>query len=627
PWNEWYVLHFIAIGKIMNTQKKTRPIAARPSWARFWPHLVWIILVGSLAYLVQLQSFEARSRERLLDASAISNSHISENIYNSARILFRLRKDPTIQRAVSRNGGPFRAQFSSRMEEFARNYPEIIKIRWMDESGMERIRINQYDGNIQVLSPGMLQDKSGRYFFWDALKTPFDSLYVSPLDLNVEHGKVQVPHRPVLRIGVRVKDHENLDAGVLLINVDARPILERLQKFRERADLELHFINPQGFWMLGTDESKSWGEDLNRPEMSFAREHPEVWTSMQSKPTGELLAGDGLWLYSAYNPDMILLTDVRSLEVPRWRIAIRIPAVIVAGLHWPSLWRSLLGMAFLAIAVLFIDHGQLRLRRLRRQAEARERTTHDELLKSERLSSLGRIVSGLAHEINTPLGAARLTSTTIRDHCKELSLEVRNPTDMPQNIAFILEGNSMIVDCLDQASRLIQTFKQLSADRETVQVREFDLEELIENLLQILHPRIRHSGHRVQVSIPEKIRITSYPGPLGQILQNLIANALDHAFTIPGGTIQVEGIRRKGQIQITVQDNGVGIPSELLDQVFEPFLTTMRGQGGTGLGLSISKELVEGILGGDLSVESQSDRGSRFTVQFPERIRNISQPM
>lgn len=610
----------------MQEEPEQNPPSEQPIRVRLWPHLIWVLALGVLTYLLLADSFRSRTRERLLDASAISTSLITENIYNTARILVMLRKDPSVQRSLSTGTSPGLNGLQSRMVEFARNYPEIFQIRWIDDKGKERIRIDQEDGAIRIVPLPELQDKSNRYYFQEATQIERNSVYVSPLDLNIEHGVIQLPYHPVLRIAVRMFDNSNRDRGILIINVDARPVLERLKDYRSRAALELHFLNPDGYWLLGPEESRTWGQDLHQPENSFVHDYPRVWETIQTKESGEYIDEDGLWLFSHYHPETIPLKGIGKIDVPRWAIVLRTPALVFLGLHWPSLWKALATMAVLGALVYLLERRQLAQRRLRAEAERREKITHEELLKSERLSSLGRMVAGLAHEMNTPIGAARLTATTIRDHCKGVDCTVLDGESIQQNIEYVLEGNQMILDCLDQASQLVSTFKRLSVDRETVQAREFNLLEMADNILRILQPRIRRTGHRIQVSIPAEIKITSYPGPLGQILQNLIVNALDHAFEMPGGTVAVRASRSDGQIHIDVEDNGVGIPPEFVHRVFEPFFTTTRGQGGTGLGLSISKELIEGVLGGEISVVSQAGKGTRFLIEFPERAPEVQSP-
>ncbi|MCB1167736.1 MAG: hypothetical protein KDK33_16380, partial [Leptospiraceae bacterium] len=162
----------------MQEEPEQSPPSEQPIRVRLWPHLIWVLALGVLTYLLLADSFRSRTRERLLDASAISTSLITENIYNTARILVLLRKDPSVQRSLSTGTSPGLNGLQSRMVEFARNYPEIFQIRWIDDKGKERIRIDQEDGAIRIVPLPELQDKSNRYYFQEATQIERNSVYV-----------------------------------------------------------------------------------------------------------------------------------------------------------------------------------------------------------------------------------------------------------------------------------------------------------------------------------------------------------------------------------------------------------------------------------------------------------------
>lgn len=156
-------------------------------------------------------------------------------------------------------------------------------------------------------------------------------------------------------------------------------------------------------------------------------------------------------------------------------------------------------------------------------------------------------------------------------------------------------------------------------DQTSSQRRRFDLHELMQEIALTMRPAIRRTAHQLHCTIPPQLELESYPGPLGQVLMNLIANALTHAFAAGvAGNIWVQAwLCDDDCVRLVVSDDGCGIPAKQQKRVFDPFFTTKLGQGGSGLGLHIVYTLVTGLLGGRIALESYCGQGSRFTLELP----------
>jgi signal transduction histidine kinase len=168
-------------------------------------------------------------------------------------------------------------------------------------------------------------------------------------------------------------------------------------------------------------------------------------------------------------------------------------------------------------------------------------------------------------------------------------------------------------------AQLTRAFKQLASDRASTERRTFDLVELVREVMLVFALKLKQSPHQIILELPDSLMLDSYPGPLGQILQNLIDNALIHAFA-PGmqGIVRVrldhDSVARRCLIEVL--DNGCGMSGEVLAKIFDPFFTTRRGQGGTGLGLHITHQLAVDILGAELHVHSSPGQGSQFRLHL-----------
>ncbi len=250
--------------------------------------------------------------------------------------------------------------------------------------------------------------------------------------------------------------------------------------------------------------------------------------------------------------------------------------------------------------------------------------TQAELIQSEKMASLGGLVAGIAHEVNTPIGitltAATLLQEQARDFSKLVSGGVLRKSDIVKFIEKSTETSSFIVSNVMRASSLIQSFKQVAVDRSNDQRRRFNLAGYLNELLVSLRPRFKGTRHTARVECSPDIEIDSYAGALAQVIINLVMNALDHAFS--GGaageiTISIQEIQPEN-ISLRVSDNGCGMSEEVAAKIFEPFFTTRRGQGGTGLGMHIVYNIVTQQLGGRIQVDSSPGTGSRFTLVFPK---------
>lgn len=263
----------------------------------------------------------------------------------------------------------------------------------------------------------------------------------------------------------------------------------------------------------------------------------------------------------------------------------------------------------------------------RREAEdalKRLEEAQETLVQSEKLASLGALVAGVAHEVNTPVGIALSCASHLADATDRLRRSVEAGGPGRQEFRRYLEtagdtADLILANCR-RAAELIQGFKQVAVDRVSAERRRFDLRSYLQEVLLSLQPRLRQAGHAVRVECPEGMEVDGDPGALSQIVTNLTLNSLLHAYGEGDrGTIAITVDRPSpGTVRLVHRDDGKGIAPESLPHVFDPFFTTRRGSGGTGLGLHIAYNLATGPLGGRLSLDSTPGQGTAVTLMFPE---------
>ena len=245
-----------------------------------------------------------------------------------------------------------------------------------------------------------------------------------------------------------------------------------------------------------------------------------------------------------------------------------------------------------------------------------------QLVSQEKLAALGSLMAGVAHELNTPIGNSLLIASTLEQKTTELEEAVNGPgLRKSELLAFIddaRKASTLVMRGLHSAADLVSSFKQVAVDRTTEQRRVFNLHQVTHEIVATVMNRIRKDKHLLEFEVPDTITLDSYPGPFGQVVTNLINNALLHAFDgREGGQMRLlAAMPAPGRVLISFSDNGGGISQENLTRIFDPFFTTKLGQGGSGLGLSISYNIVTSLLGGQIAVNSSS-AGTIFTLDLP----------
>jgi predicted ATPase/signal transduction histidine kinase len=250
------------------------------------------------------------------------------------------------------------------------------------------------------------------------------------------------------------------------------------------------------------------------------------------------------------------------------------------------------------------------------------KTTQAQLVEAEKMASLGSLVAGVAHEINTPLGVS-ITAASILENDTTITIQSYENKQLKGSILTnyldtAKQSSCLILNNLERVKKLIQSFKQVAVDEVTLERRIFRVKQYIHDTLASLAPQLKTTSHQFIVNGDETLELDSYPGALAQIITNLVMNSLQHAYPHhQSGKLYFDVERNSDCAIINYGDDGCGIPHSHLKKVFEPFFTTARAQGGTGLGLHIVYNLVTQKLQGTIRVHSEVGKGTRFMVRLP----------
>ena len=248
--------------------------------------------------------------------------------------------------------------------------------------------------------------------------------------------------------------------------------------------------------------------------------------------------------------------------------------------------------------------------------------TQTQLVESEKMASLGGLVAGVAHEINTPVGIA-YTAATHLDKEAGLLLDLYRSgrmkrSDFEEFLTTCRESTTLLQSNLNRAGELIRSFKQVAIDQSAEAKRTFHLRRYTNEVLLSLRPLLKKTRHEVRVNCDEQLQLNSYPGAFSQILTNLITNSIAHAFSDgEEGTICLDFSRDGDMLSFQYSDDGRGIAESDLAHIFEPFFTTSRNRGGSGLGLHIIYNIITLKLHGTITCWSEKGKGTAFFLRIP----------
>lgn len=358
----------------------------------------------------------------------------------------------------------------------------------------------------------------------------------------------------------------------------------------------------------------------------FEHESPDLVLCDIRMPEMDGLAVLSIIVDTAPNTPIIIVSGagniedtVKALRVGAWDYIIKPVQDMTVLLH--AVERSLERSSLIMEKELYRKSLEELNTKLVNSLDTLEKTK-DKLVQSEKMASLGGLVAGVAHEINTPVGIAVTAASFIRDKTRDIQ-ELYNSGNLKKSslesyLKNMDEVSLAILMNMERAATLIKSFKQVSVDQTVEEKRTFNFKIYLQDVLITLKPTYLNKGCTIDLQCADDLEIFSYPGAYSQIISNLVINSIVHGFkNKSGGKITIIIELNGSDLIIRYRDNGVGMAPEELNRVFDPFYTTMRGQGGTGLGMSIVFNIVTQTLGGVIDCTSVPGAETEFVIIVP----------
>ncbi|MDD3481313.1 ATP-binding protein [Azovibrio restrictus] len=335
------------------------------------PVSLMILLGGLSVALIQIRKIDSDTAHYQISHVDRASYGLEKQVAKSVQHLQSLAIHELGTRRVLNGESPVSAMEDAFTSLLSRN-PEYLTMRWIGMDGKERVRVDRTRGGlIQVTPENELQDKSKRYFFSETLKQGRGDVYLSPLDLNVEHGQIEIPYQPVIRMGARVYNWKGTPLGIFILNVGATPMLEELSGSSGQDEMML--VNEQGYWLKGEDPAREWGFMFNRPD-TLGQQYPDAWRHISTEETGRVLTDKGAWQWRTVHATP---AGSSQTETVNWKVISRRPPHAISRQH-ETVWAVIIAGQCLLLLAFGIASWKLA-----HEVEVRVRT--EQQLKDETL--------------------------------------------------------------------------------------------------------------------------------------------------------------------------------------------------------------------------------------------------
>jgi signal transduction histidine kinase len=532
-----------------------------------------------------------------LDADVrLHAERLAEAVYAPAADIKVLAGLPGLHHA-SGGGKPPPPALEALFEDFARAKVHYRQIRFIDAQGEERIRVDRTVGGLRVVPTGELQNKAGRYYFTEAMTLAPGQVYLSPIDLNVEHDRIEEPWRPMLRIATPVSGRAGAIAGIIVINMDANRFLHSSGLGVDAKSGRRLLLNEAGYLLAGAEPEALWGFMFGR-EAVFPSQYPEAWERLGEGHDGQFWSGNELYTLRTITPSINLAAPASAFSNQRFWYLVDVHSVSSAV----SLLTTAQGAA-MAFAVLLLlawvswqTGGLLYERTHNRVALEQQRL---ELMRSNQ--DLEQFAYVASHDLKSPLRGIANAAHWLQDDLKGR-----------------LEGEqSRLLELIGERIKHMESMLDGILEYSRIGRRDYRTEEV--------DPCAVIEEIRDQGILPQSFEIVTEPGlprlttkltPFQQVMQNLIVNAVKH-HDRDHGTIRISARPNGDYVRFSVEDDGPGIPERYRDRIFGMFERLTPESEGSGIGLALVKKLVE-RQGGSIDVQgSGTERGTVFNFEWP----------
>ncbi len=514
---------------------------------------------------------------------------------------------------------------------FSRGSKIYDQIRILDVAGMEIVRIN-YSGDLPVVTPeNQLQFKGGRYYFRDTIPLAKGEIFLSPFDLNIEHGKVEQPLKPMIRFGTPIFDRKGDKRGIAIFNYLGANLIQDIKGVVSNLIGFSMLLNSSGYWIIGRDATDEWGFMYDdKKDRTMRNVYPDAWKKISASDTGQFYTAKGLFTFITVYPSLenrkssagsgkAFATNAKKDNARGyyWKIVSLIPEDYFSEEIYRIL-RKYLYLSAMLIALLgfgswfwaSVKSKQNTARYELAELTDRLRKSNIKLKELDRLKSM--FVASMSHELRTPLNSIiGFTGVILQGMSGDLNERQKDQLGRVNGASHHLLD--LINDVID--------ISKIEAERTDVFPVDLVMDEVIEEAIGAVQIQLEAKGLDLTVDVPKGLNLMTDRKRLLQCILNLLSNAVKYT---DEGEIRITARSIGSEVEVAVTDSGIGIPEPALEKLFQPFERLQSHvsvkAGGTGLGLYLTKKIATELLGGGVAVESQVEEGSTFRLKVAKTL-------
>ncbi len=614
------------------------PVSVRRVAKRFFIIFIPLVLILSIVFFLFYNAESNNSKELMKKEGTNEINHLVEAMNIEFRVIFSdlmfLSEQNELQQALDTAETINWEDLASEYLSFSARKQTYDQIRFIDDTGMEIVRVNFNYGNPIIVPREQLQPKAKRYYFEDTFRLAQGEVFVSPMDLNIEHGEIEQPLKQMLRFGTPIFDRDGHKRGIVILNYLAQNMTHHLELTPGGHD-QIMLINSDGFWLHNPNPEDEWGFMYpDKEDRTFVNDCPEAWLTITADESGQFFNTDGLFTFvtiypllegqksstgsgSAFEP------SAQQIEVKGyyWKLVSFVPSSILSAVTGQILNGVLLIFALMVVIVAGGSWAGARAMVRRKQAEEEVKKYAEQLEQANvHLEEMSRhksqFLASMSHELRTPLNSIIGYTKLMLD-----GLEGDINEEQKQDLQTVYNNSKHLLELIND---LLDVAK-IEAGKIVLSYEEFTISDFIAEVIPSVAQLAREKGLTLTYSVaPDIENLYADKAKTRQVLINILGNAIK--FTNEG-SVKLNVAESDGDTIFSVTDTGMGMKNEDLEAIFDSFKQVgpaqIAGYEGTGLGLAISKQFIE-MQGGKIWAESKLGKGSTFTFTLPKK--RVSSP-
>lgn len=541
-----------------------------------------VFMTGSITALIyyfesknERSIIEIREREHLQLVKTVISNELKDIISD----LTILAADQEVTNILESDDPAHKDILAYEFLVFSENKKIYDQARFLDANGMEIIRVNLNNNQAYLVPDVELRFKRDRYYFQETFRLDEGEVFISPFDLNVEEGGIELPLKPVIRIGTPVFDSKGQKRGIIIVNYLGKNLIDSLEKESTQRGKFL-FINAEGYWLKGPRPEDEWGfmyED--KSDLKFEKGYPEAWTRIANTESGQFYTSEGLFTLTTIYP--LWETGISDANADKentdyyWKLVDYVPLDLLRIDSRRILSRTLLIDAFLVMIIGVV--GWFFAQSIARRRKAEKRVFE----LNEILKLLNKI---LRHDI--------LNDLTVVGGNLEMHMESHREQNFKDSLVALDRSKSLIGQM-----RALESAVSVGKSLKTYQVRK-----IIDGICKA------YTSIEFNISGDGKVLADE---AFSSVIDNIVRNAKTHGKT---DRVDIRIEEKRNMVEIRIADYGIGIPEEIKDKLFvEGFKYGETGH--TGLGLYIVRKTIERY-GGNVFIEDNKPKGVVFVLQL-----------